>query len=239
MGRKYNPDPKQIAGLPTFQTQRLYKKIVETLEERIRSGVFQPGSYLPAERDLAQYMGVSRTSIREALIALEVKGLVTIRVGDGVQVCDLNTEPLPMATDECGALEQLDARVLIEGEIAALAAKTHSDQQLENIDAVLEEMVRVFDNPELFLQADQKFHLLIAEATGNQVLVEQVRHLWNLRRGNIFPKFIEHYANALDERRAVLDDHRKILAEIRAGNATKARNALRQHLLRVRKAFTA
>src|SRR5260370_39776772 len=79
--------PETRLELPVLQSQRLYKQIAKVLEERIRSGAFPPGSYLPPERDLAVQMRVSRTSVREALLALVVKGLVAIRVGDSEQVC--------------------------------------------------------------------------------------------------------------------------------------------------------
>jgi len=78
--------------LPTIQPKRLYRQIADLLANHIRNGEFPAGSYLPSERDLAKQLGVSRSSVREALIALEVSGLVEIRVGNGVYVCD-QSEP--------------------------------------------------------------------------------------------------------------------------------------------------
>ena len=116
-------------GLPVFQSRRLYKQIADALAVRIHSGVFAPGSYLPSERDLAQQMGVSRPSVREALIALEVMGMVEVRVGDGVLVCG-RSESAASADAENSPLEQWQARMMLEGEVAGLAAENVTPEQL-------------------------------------------------------------------------------------------------------------
>ena len=230
--------PEMRLELPVLQSQRLYKQIAEVLEERIRSGAFPRGSYLPPERDLAAQMRVSRTSVREALIALEVKGLVAIRVGDGVQVCETRGNPASELVGERSALEQLQARSLIEGEIAALAAKNASPEQLEALDATLDAMHDALSDPVRFLDADHAFHVAIAMASGNQVLVDQLEHLWVLRYQPTFRKFEEHFSNDRKERTAVLNDHRRIVAAIRSGKPAEARAALKQHLKRVQDIFT-
>ncbi|MDR3436262.1 FadR/GntR family transcriptional regulator [Telmatospirillum sp.] len=229
---------EQSPELPVLQSQRLYKQIAEVLEGRIRSGAFPPGNYLPPERILAHQMGVSRTSVREALIALEVKGLVVIRVGDGVQVCEPATVGVVHElAGERSALEQLQARSLIEGEIAALAAKNASAEHLNDLDIALNAMDRSFSDPAQFLNADHNFHVAMAVAAGNQVLLDQLEHLWALRYQPTFLKFEEHYSNDAREQLAVFDDHRKIVAAIRSGNPNRARSAVRQHLKRVVKNF--
>src|SRR5258708_19897475 len=92
--------PQMRFELPVLQSQRLYKQIAEVLEERIRSGAFPPGSYLSPERGLAAQMWVSRTSVREALLALEVTAVAAIRVGDGVHLCEPRTNPPPSLVHE-------------------------------------------------------------------------------------------------------------------------------------------
>src|SRR5258707_5191902 len=230
--------PQMRYELPVVQSHRIYMQIAEVLEERIRSGAFPPGSYLSPERDLAAQMRVSRTSVREALIALEVKGLVAIRVGDGVQVCETRGNPASELVGERSALEQLQARSLIEGEIAALAAKNASPEQLEALDATLGAMHHALSDPVRFLDADHAFHVAIAMASGNQVLVDQLEHLWALRYQPTFRKFEEHFSNDRKERTAVLKDHRSIAAAIRSGKPAEARAALKQHLKRVQDIFT-
>ncbi|WP_197086987.1 FadR/GntR family transcriptional regulator [Bradyrhizobium sp. LTSPM299] len=223
--------------LPVLQSQRLYKQIAEILEERIRSGAVPPGSYLPPERDLAAQMRVSRTSVREALIALEVKGLVEIRVGDGAQICETRGSPASELTSERSALDQLQARSLIEGEIAALAARNASPEQLEALEATLDAMYQALSDPARFLDSDHAFHAAIAMASGNQVMVDQLEHLWALRYQPTFRKFEEHFSNDRKERTAVLKDHRRIVAAIRSRKPAEARAALKQHLKRVQDVF--
>jgi len=229
----------QTVALPLLQAQRLYKQIAEVLEERIHSGMFRARDYLPPERDLAKQMGVSRTSVREALIALEVKGLVTIRVGDGVQVCEPGPAPVvvPDLRRERSALEQLQARCLIEGELAALAAKNATDEHIQKLEQALDLMHRSFPDSAVFLEADHAFHLAMGEAAGNQVLMDHLELLWALRYQPTFKKFEEHYTNDHGEQLAVLEDHRRIVDAIRSRNARQARTALHQHLKRVQKLF--
>lgn len=226
----------QAVALPTLQTQRLYKQIAELLEERIRSGAFPVKSYLPPERDLAQQLGVSRTSVREALIALEVKGLITIRVGDGVQVCD-TVGPVTENRRDRSAIEQLQARCLIEGELAALAAKNATPEHIARLEKDLADMYRSIPDSVAFLEADHAFHLSIGEAAGNQVLLDQLEFLWALRYQPTFMKFEEHYTNDPSEQTAVLEDHTKIVDAIKNRNPRQARAALNQHLKRVQGLF--
>jgi DNA-binding FadR family transcriptional regulator len=142
-------------SIQPIQNRRLYQQIADKLSAMIESGDFPPGSYLPPERELAERFGVSRTSVREALIALEVNGLVSVRVGDGVKVRqrEAAAAPQPLAAakvapfsiveidPELGIALDLDteippfallqARRLIEPEAAALAAQHGSDAQIE------------------------------------------------------------------------------------------------------------
>lgn len=223
--------------LPVLQTQRLYKKIADILEHQIRTKVLQEGSYLPSERDLAKKMGVSRTSVREALIALEVKGLVTVKVGDGVQICHFSQHALNEDSQERSVIEQLQARALIEGELAALAAKHATSDQIQCLTDNLKQMQACYPASDTFLQLDHEFHQMIAEAANHQVLMDQQKSLWALRYQPIFKKFEEHYTSDPKEQSAVLSDHSAILQAITQHNSRQARLAIQQHLKRVQKVF--
>src|SRR4051812_22632513 len=115
--------------LQTVEPQRLYRQIAEQLRVLMTTGEFTPGHRLPAERDLAKQFGVSRPSVREALIALEVEGWVEVRTGSGVYVLERAARSQgghrKVPPTEWGPLELIRARKVIEGEIAALAA-THA-----------------------------------------------------------------------------------------------------------------
>src|SRR5690349_151412 len=156
-----------LLPLQAVEPRRLYRQIAEQIAQLIASGEFLPGSRLPAERELAASLGVSRASVREAIISLEIGGLVEVRVGTGIFVTRI-AGPRQTAGDEGpGPFELLDARKLIEGEIAALAA-AHS--QPSDIDALrhsvrdMEAAIGDFAQREAI---DREFHLRVAKATGN------------------------------------------------------------------------
>ena len=120
--------------LPVLKSQRLYQQISQLLMAYIRDGQFLPGQVLPAERDLAKQLGVSRSSVREALIALEISGWVEIRVGTGVFVCStLPKTATTLNSDDVSAEDLLKARQVIESELAAMAATTATDAQLQEL----------------------------------------------------------------------------------------------------------
>jgi len=223
------------AELPVFQSRRLYKQIADALVARIHSGVFAPGSYLPSERDLAQQMGVSRPSVREALIALEVMGLVEVRVGDGVLVCD-HRIPVTVTGDENSPLEQLQARMMLEGEVAGLAAENATDEQLAALDMSLITMAGVINDRTRFLEEDQRFHMAVVVASGSQTLIDLVQFLWAQRTLPVYRAFEERFTGAA-EQTAVLEEHRGIVEAIRQRDTRKARSAMRKHLDRVRRQF--
>ncbi len=237
MAQEHSLSSGANAGLPVFQSRRLYKQIADALAERIHSGVFAPGSHLPSERDLAQQMGVSRPSVREALIALEVMGLVEVRVGDGVLVCDRRASLAPETDAENSPLEQLQARMLLEGEVAGLAAENVTPEQLAALDASLVAMEGVINDRTRFLAEDQHFHMAVVVASGSQTLIDLVEFLWQQRTLPVYRAFEEHFTGAA-EQTAVLEEHRAIVEAIRLGDSRKARSAMRRHLDRVRRQLT-
>ena len=158
----------------SIEPRRLYRQIADQIRTLIKSGEFPAGARLPPERDLAKQLGVSRPSVREALIALEVEGLVEVRIGSGIYVQPGNEGLAGAKTHEAeaGPFELLRARYVIESECAALAAKSAKKGQLQAISDALAEMQREMDLGEHHpLSGDRLFHMRIAEATGNGALV--------------------------------------------------------------------
>src|SRR5450432_4690522 len=153
----------------SIEPRRLYRQIADQIRTLVRSGELTAGSRLPPERDLARQLGVSRPSVREALIALEVEGLVDVRIGSGIYV--LNGGRANSGAGEveaaAGPFELLRARWVIEGECAALAAKSAKKARIAAIEEALEQMQHALDNDKQPVSADRLFHLRIAEATGN------------------------------------------------------------------------
>lgn len=218
-------------------SQRLYRQIADQLAELIRRGEFKPGDRLPSERDLSQQFSVSRASVREALIALEIDGLVDVRVGLGVFV---NAAPAAnsqtAALAEPGPFEVLSARYLIEGETAALAARDGSAKDHARIRETLQLMADEVKGTGVGLDADGLFHLRIAEASGNGALVHLVHQLWSFRFSAMFRKLDEHFDSPKRHEEAI-DEHRRLVEAIERRDADAARAAMVAHLDTVRTAL--
>lgn len=224
--------------LQTIESQRLYRQIADQLSELIGSGEFVRGQRLPSERELAAQLAVSRQSVREAVIALEIAGKVEVRVGSGIYVA----RPRPVAvpdpeTEGQGPFELLRARWLIEGEIAAEAAKNGRPEDLDAIRTAVHEMRRCEGLKRSSDTADRDFHLRIAGASRNSALVSVVRDLWDRGRGAIW-KRMEHHFQTPRLRAAALRDHQAIIESLETRDARGARKAMRQHLERVEREFS-
>lgn len=214
---------------------RPYLRLAAQIHALVVQGEFAVGARLPAERALAERFDVSRTSLREAIIALELQGVVEVRGGSGIYVCDPGPGgSRPTATREAGAgpFELLRARCLIESEVAALAAATRNDADLDRIFEALTAMREQVADKAANAQADRRFHLLIAQATGNSVLLATVTSLWDQAQGPIWEKTEQHFhTRAL--RQASQQDHQRIFSALVARDAQAARQAMRDHIERV------
>jgi DNA-binding FadR family transcriptional regulator len=215
---------------------RLYRVVASRIQQLIKDEDIQPGSRLPAERELAAKLEVSRASLREALIALELGGVVEVRGGSGVYVSELVEPPAEMPEVGPGPFDVLAARRLIESEVAAIAAKVATDSAVDAILKAVMEMERHHEDRTSNEQADRNFHLAIARATGNTALVGVIEYLWN-QRGTLWHKLKEHFQTE-DLRKQTLQDHRKVLEAIASHDVAGARQAMRAHLERVTRTFS-
>ena len=222
----------------SIEPRRLYRQIAGQIRALIKSGEFTAGARLPPERDLARQLGVSRPSVREALIALEVEGLVEVRIGSGIYVRAADAAATTDAPEGvAGPFELLRARYVIESECAALAAKSAKRAQVQAIEEALDEMDREVDAGHQPLPSDRLFHLRIAEATGNSALVQVIKLLWEQRTGELF-KRLEHHYDSPALWRAAMDEHRAILRGIAARDPDAARAAMQRHLNKAYKRFS-
>jgi len=225
----------------SIEPRRLYRQIAEQIRGLIRSGEYLPGARLPPERDLAKQLGVSRPSVREALIALEVEGLVEVRIGSGIYVqraaAARGDDDASAVHAEAGPFELLRARHVIESECAALAAKSAKKAQIASIEDAVAAMQREFDAHTQPLAGDQLFHIRIAEATGNGALVAVVKMLWEERTGPLY-KQLEHHYDSPALWVAAMAEHRAIVAAIAAHDASGARSAMQRHLTQAYKRFS-
>ncbi|MEP7182967.1 MAG: FadR/GntR family transcriptional regulator [Betaproteobacteria bacterium] len=226
----------------SIEPRRLYRQIADQIRGLIRSGEFPAGARLPPERNLAKQLGVSRPSVREALIALEVEGLVEVRIGSGIYVLgsgqkEGDTESAGLVHADAGPFELLRARYVIESECAALAAKSAKKAQLAAIEDALGQMQHELDGEAQPLSGDRMFHLRIAEATGNGALVAVVKMLWEERAGALY-KQLEHHYDSPALWIAAMGEHRAVLKAIAAKDAAGARVAMQRHLNHAYKRFS-
>ena len=217
--------------LQPLAPRRLYRQIADQVRGLIRAGEFPVGSRLPAERDLAVQLGVSRPSVREALIALEVEGLVEVRMGSGVVV--IAREPAPSATPvdaPFGPFEIIRARQVIECELAAMAAQLLDGPALAGLQQALALMRADVAAGRAPVQGDRLFHLRIAEAADNGPLLRTVTALYDERNTPLFEQLGQHY-ETLPTWREALDEHQAVLDAITRRDPAAARAAMHAHLL--------
>lgn len=212
------------------EPRRLYQQIADQIRSLIQNSHFMPGARLPAERDLAQQLGVSRPSLREALIALEIDGSVEIRSGSGVYVCVPVGRPVG-ATGSMGESpsELMQARAAIEGTVAALACARMTPEGLASIHATIEAMradIAMGRDP---LEPDRQFHLTVANLAGNSVLMRIVRDLFDERHSPISTQLSVRFDN-LESWRAALSEHEAVYAALEASDPLLAQAAMRMHL---------
>lgn len=218
--------------LQAVESRRLYRQIADQIRGLIESGEAARGARLPAERDLAKQLKVSRPSLREALIALEIEGLLDVRVGSGIYVTRPGTGTRVNGAellDAHGPFEVIRARRLIEGECAALAARNATPAQVRAIreaHARMVEETRRNPNP---LEADRAFHVRVAEASGNSALLLVVQTLWDLRVGPLY-RALERKLDATALVAETLTEHRAIVEAVAKGDARAARAAACRHM---------
>jgi len=226
--------------IQTVEPQRLYRQIADQLRSLISKGEFATGTRLPAERDLAKQLGVSRPSVREALIAMEVEGWVEVRTGSGVYVLDRPTRAKTpqLAPTEWGPLELIRARRVVEGEIASMAAVQAKRKDIDAMRKAIDAMKSDANRGVLPLEGDRAFHTAIVEACGNVVLIETVQSFWDSRRGPLFTR-LGGYFETMKSWQSAIDEHEAIYAAICAHDGAAARAAMHAHMDKSHARFSA
>jgi len=212
-------------------SDRLYQKLARALFQELASGKYKVGDRLPAERELAIEHEVSRPAVREAMIALEVQGLIEVRIGSGAYV-----KRLPGDQDQPGfhatAFELTEARLLFESEACALAATNATEQEVRQLERLVAELSNARSPVAKSEAADHAFHMLIAKATRNVVVAKVIEDLWKIRSSS--PECALLHEKSRDAgNRPVPDEHRAIVDAIRNRDPGAARSAMRAHLSRV------
>lgn len=214
-------------------TNRLFQSVAAQIAEMIDDGAYPPGTRLPGERELAEQLGVSRVTIREAEIALQAVGRIEIKTGSGVYVC-ANRASHGAVLPKASAFEVTEARLLIESESAALAARNISDEGIARLGELIGQMQS--GDEDAANEADEQFHLTIAEASNNAVMLHTISSLWRMREE--IPEVKATYeAVCVHDADTRTEEHRAIFEALEARDPVSARKAMREHFHRLLEAM--
>lgn len=216
--------------------RRRYQDVAEELVRDLANGAYSIGDRLPTERKISEDLGVSRSLVRDAMIMLEVEGLVDVRKGSGTYVVRLpaGEEPDSSLDQDIGPFELLQARQLLESNIAAFAATMATKADIMQMrEALAREREEIQSGTRNYV-ADEEFHRLVAQASQNSVLTESVEHLWALRKRSRM--WDQLHQRIFDEgyQAKWLDDHQAVLTAMQCRDPQMARQAMWQHLENVR-----
>lgn len=209
---------------------RLYERIASDVREQLAGGRYSVGDRLPSERDLAQHYKVSRPTVREALIALELDGLVEVRTNSGVYVAALLPPGGAPGKTDVGPFELLEARRLFESEICALAATVIEPDRIATLRRLVEDMESA--DVTIAEAADRAFHVEIARATNNSAIESTVTMLWDARDESAQYKLLASKGRAAGVAPR-LSEHHRIVDALAAASPDRAREAMQDHLSRV------
>lgn len=218
------------------QQKRTYEEIARRLQSLVETGNLKPGDRLPPERQLATLFGVSRNSVREAIKSLEQQGVLKSRHGAGTYISAASQAELARQLGEAFARERhrlediFELRLLLEPQIARLAATRISPLTLERLDAIMEAYGEAMRNDLPVFEIDQGFHDAIATATGNQCIVRLMEQM-----NDMLAESRDEALQSPTRSLRALEDHRKILGALRRRDADDAAVAMAEHLERTRK----
>jgi GntR family transcriptional regulator, transcriptional repressor for pyruvate dehydrogenase complex len=228
--------PEEKPLYKAVRTSRLYEQIVQQIQDSILKGALKPGDQLPAERELAQRFGVSRTAVREAVKALREKGLVEAYSGRGTFITDGRSQAIRQSLDFMIKIGQPDGsghlaemRAILEPEIAALAANRMEEQHLATLREAVATMDRSLRDPEAYIEADLDFHLALAEAAANPLILSLIDSIVGLLREQRIRIF-----NVKGGPERGQFHHKRILEAMEQRDSEKAREAMRAHLQQVK-----
>lgn len=224
-----------------LEPRRLHRQVADQIRSLIETGELVYGAKLPAERDLAERFAVSRPTVREALIVLEVEGYVQVRMGSGVYV---NQRPATgtlaavlEADDTDGPFEVLQARCIIESATAEEAARLATQEGVAKLNEALQRMESAIGDATRMIACDRAFHTAITDIIGNATLNRFTGHIFDRRMTPYFEKLASHFEGPHTWRLA-LEEHTVIRDAIAARDPAAARDAMRRHLTLSQKRFS-
>lgn len=207
----------------------IYEAVIQQIRTGIEDGSWPPGSRLPSERDLAQVLNVGRTSVREALRALQAMDLIEVRPGEGTFV---RQRALPLAEERIRSLledkaiaELYEVRDMLESQTAALAAERATTEDIRAMEAALAEATESVRTGRDCLEEDLAFHMAVARSADNEVVSQVLAMLWDRLR-----PAIEQFLQVPGRPQRALAEHRTVLEAIRSGDVAATRECMLRHL---------
>ncbi|MBV32541.1 MAG: GntR family transcriptional regulator, partial [Porticoccaceae bacterium] len=204
-----------------------YMRAATRIAEFISKGNLKPGDKLPPERNLAKILNVSRPTVREAIIALELSGLIEVKMGSGVYLKQ-NKPNLVLMDKGIGPFEVLELRRILEPEVAALAANRITKTQLKRLEKILSEMKNQNDTPAM-QNSDKNFHIYIAEVVANTAISGTIRWLWEIRERTELTR-VFHERILQEGIFPLLEQHEIIFSALSVGDTDLARQSMSDHL---------
>lgn len=207
----------------------------QLIAQRIRSLILErelePGDRLPSERAMREQFGVSRASVREGIRLLDALGWVEIRTGDGTYISkDLNRSVLQafswaVILTKSVAADLIEARLVVEPHLAALAAKRATESDLQKMRTTIERMKTHLGNSAVGAEADLDFHLAVAQAAGNSLLREVLLGLQQIMRAHL-----DEFYTSVQQQKQAIDDHLTVLDAIQRGDSAAAAQAMKDSI---------
>jgi DNA-binding FadR family transcriptional regulator len=221
-----------VGGLaPNDKNERLYIYVSQQIKQYLLANNFQEGDRLPSETELSREFEVSRATVREAIVALEVGGVLAVKRNVGAIVQKLSKEvPLQTIVSEAGPFEQIQVRMLLEPEAAYLAAQRRSAKECELIEDAIKMMVNENKAGFASQDGDMQFHLLIAKAANHSLLCSHIESLWEMRHNGQLWHQLQRSVDVSTMRTRAVFEHMKILEAIRSQNADNAKLLMAEHL---------
>lgn len=221
--------------LKPIKTKRIYEEIIEQIRILVTEGHLQPGDRLPSERDLAGQLNVSRASVREALSALEMMGLLEIRSGEGTFIKRINIDsvvtPLTwvLSMEKDTVLELLEVRKMIEGQAVALATRRAKPEDLRELEDALQAMYVDLQTGQLGEDADHRFHYAIAKASQNKILLRLMNAISDTMHQTLKASRIRLYEGQ-DAPERLFREHSLVFDAILKQDSERARRVMLDHL---------
>jgi len=217
------------------RTKKVYMEIVEQIQNLIKEGKLKPGDKLPPERILADKLGVSRPPLREAMSALEILGIIKSRGGKGNFIKNAfnptsYAQQLKELEKEESPFDLLEARKAVETEIAGLAAKKATPENIKEIEEALDRMKKALDDTPRVMEFDRQFHIAIAKAGHNSVLFQIMNYLADGLKESLWVNMVEKSRAFPGHPQKYLEEHTKLLEAIKEGNKKAARRIMHTHL---------